>query len=374
MNKNFKTKLGLLVSFLAFTFSFLCNSSFANERVKAAYISPIGLDHPFWGQIVSFMEAVAEDLDIELEIIVESSGNRYLLKHRALKIITSDDPPDYMVISYYPNLTSEIVESANANNVGIFVFNANLSKEDNERIGYPREKYSNFIGHMYPDGTRAGFDLANTLIKEARKKKLAIAGKYPFIALKPPKSYSQDWRVYGFQRRINSSHEAVIAAATETSWTDRKVVIDKAMAALNDHPDATIIWGGSDLMALGGIEAAVALGKTPGKDILIGGMGWAQEALRAVAEGRMAADVGGNFMEGGWALLLLHDYHYGIDFKDELGAKILSYMEILTADNIQPFIKKFGDGDWNQVDFRQFSKKHNKDLHRYDFSLDILLE
>ena len=61
-------------------------------------------------------------------------------------------------------------------------------------------------------------------------------------------------------------------------------------------------------MALGAMEGVVAAGKSPGKDVFIGGLNWDPPALDKVKDGALVTTVGGHFMIGGWALVLLYDY------------------------------------------------------------------
>lgn len=40
------------------------------------------------------------------------------------------------------------------------------------------------------------------------------------------------------------------------------------------YPQTTAIWNASDGMALGAIEAARNAGRTPGEDVIVGGVDW----------------------------------------------------------------------------------------------------
>lgn len=68
-------------------------------------------------------------------------------------------------------------------------------------------------------------------------------------------------------------------------------------------------------------------------------------------------------------MILLYDYHKGIDFADELGVKFHSPMYAITAENIDRYRPLLEGMDWNKVDFTKFSKAFNPELKRYDFSL-----
>ena len=344
-------------------------------RLKVAYMSPVALDHPFWGQIVSFMQAVAEDLNIDLEIAVQPEDNRFVLKKTGMKLIKSANPPDYLINSYYPDVTVKLIEAAKKQKIGVFVFNANLSEEDSKTIGMPRERFDNWIGHMYPDGTQAGFLLADILLKQANATR-SPASAVKILALRgrePSDVYSRDWRSYGLKRRVGSRSDSTLVGNVACDWS-RDLAKENATKLLTKNPGTRVIWAASDLMALGAVEAVKAVGKEPGKDVLLGGFDWAPEALQAISKGEMAVSLGGHFMEAGWALILLHDYHHGIDFKVDLGTQILTSMQAITADNVQQYLSKFKDQNWNKIDFKRFSKKYNPALRNYDFSLDALLK
>lgn len=345
----------------------------AEKKLSVTYLSPAPLEHPFWAEIMRFMQAVAEDLDIDLSVVAGDGDQPYLIRNKGLNIIKSDRP-DYLLLTHTPNVTPAILKAGNENNVNVFVFNTAITKNDEKRIGAPRERYYNWVGHMYSDGTQAGFRLADILIEQAITNK-PEARKFNIIALhgREPNDYDTEERKFGLKRRVRSSEKAEIIGNTACEWS-QEIARQNTTTLLRTHPGTDIIWAGSDLMALGGAEAAEALGRKPGEDIMIGGIDWAPEALHAIKEGSMNVSLGGHFMEGGWALILIHDYHHNIDFAKELGTQILTSMHAITQDNVNQYLDKFGGGNWGQVDFKQFSKHLNPDLEEYDFSLEALLK
>ncbi len=115
----------------------------------------------------------------------------------------------------------------------------------------------------------------------------------------------------------------------------------------------------------------VSLGRTPGKDIFIGGCGWYVPAIEMVREGTLTVTVGGHFMEAGWVMVLLHDYHHGKDFMSDT---VETAMYPIDKSNVEKYMKIFGKQEWNKIDFRKFSKVRNKSLDKYDFSLQTVLQ
>lgn len=73
-------------------------------------------------------------------------------------------------------------------------------------------------------------------------------------------------------------------------------------------------------------------------------------------------------------LILLYDYHKGIDFAGELGLKFYSPMHAITAENIDRYRLLLEGVNWEDVDFTKFSKVLNPSLKHYDFSSSALLD
>jgi ABC-type sugar transport system substrate-binding protein len=125
-------------------------------------------------------------------------------------------------------------------------------------------------------------------------------------------------------------------------------------------------------MSIGIAEGAQEQNLLPGQDIFTGGVDWTKEGVDAVKSGIMTATMGGHFMEGGWAVVLLYDYFHGADFAEE-SVDMRSPMVALTKENIDAYIR-FSQSDWEQIDFTKFSKKLNPKLKKYNFSLDAVLD
>lgn len=313
-----------------------------------------------------------EDLNVNLTI-VHSKGNTYSFKKDGLNLVESMTPGQYLITGYFTGSTIKYLQRANERGIKVFVINAGIPEEDQPLVGRPREKLKNWIGHMAASDFQAGYELADVLIAKA-----VSLNKYPDQSIQVvalgggTDSVVPLQRRLGLEKRVEEQANAKLNSVVETMWT-RKEANVTAAKLLGQYPDVDVVWTAGDSMSLGVVEAIKAAGKQPGIDILTGGIDWSDDGISAVADGEMTASVGGHLFEGGWALLLIHDYHYGIDFAQDPGISSTTEMRAITADNVQNYIEQLRNPDWSKIDFKQFSKKYNPALKKYDFSLKTLL-
>lgn len=341
---------------------------------KVAFLNPNPPGNTFWDMVTSFMQAVAEDLNIDLHV-VHSKGNPYSYKKDGLDLVETLSKGDYLITAYFSSSSSiKYIQRANERGVKIFVINTGIPEDERQIIGKPREKLENWIGHMAPSDFQAGYELADILINKATALNKGSSTGIHVVALGGgTDSIVPLQRLEGFKKRVAEQSSIRLDDLIDTMWTRPEANVT-ARELLHQNSEAQIVWTLSDPVALGVIDAIKAEGKKPGVDILTGGIDWSPEAVSAVASGEMTASVGGHFFEGGWALVLINDYHYGIDFADDPGVKSTTKMSAITADNVQTYLKRFNNPDWNKIDFKQFSKKYNPSLKKYDFSLETLLD
>lgn len=90
-----------------------------------------------------------------------------------------------------------------------------------------------------------------------------------------------------------------------------------------------------------------------------------------MAKEEMATIAGGHFAEVAWIMVMLYDYHHGIDFTGDTQA---STPFLLNKQNINSYLRIFEGSNWRQIDFSRFSKKHHPKIQRYDFSFNAVME
>lgn len=363
-----KTHLWIAVVFVS---GILIVSAEARSPPKIAFVSPG--DSTFWEEAAAFMKAAAEDLGADLKTVV-SGSTRFRTQQAVETLLNADDPPEYLIFHFQAVISASILEAAEKRNVRSFVFNTDTPPGEAAWIGKPREKFKHWIGHRVPDDRRAGYILGETLVENARKLNLAgKQGKIGIVGLSGSReSTAALYRNEGLRKLAESRPDTVLHQIVFTRW-DPKEAAHMTPPLLRRYPDAAVVWAVSDGLAMAAIRGIEECGKQPGRNIVTGGIDWTLEAMEAVKSGKMAATIGGHFMDGAWALTMIYDYHQGIDFAEDPGVTSKSSMAVIDADNVSDYLKLFGDRNWRKIDFKKFSKACTPDLKSYDFSLESVL-
>lgn len=350
----------------------LVTNCFSAEPIRVTLLNP-DANHWFWQMTVSFMQAAADDLGMELEVI-DSGRNHLLTVRQVAEISRRSDPPQYIITGNEKGIADEIIRIADKAGVKIFLFsNGFVDSETRQDVGKPREKYHHWIGELIPNNYSAGYQMGSVLIAKARERGLTGGdGKINIVAIAGTHAtHASVRRVEGLKQAIDDNCATVrLLQVIPGDWSaERAEKIGEGI--FKRYKNIHVIWGANDSTAIGAMDAAISFGKDPGENVLFGGCGWYAPAIKLVQEGKLTTTVGGHFMEGGWAMVMIYDYHHGRDFiSDPVETRMFS----IDASNIQKFSRVFGIQDWEKIDFRQFSKTHNPKLEHYDFSLDAVLK
>jgi ABC-type sugar transport system substrate-binding protein len=182
--------------------------------------------------------------------------------------------------------------------------------------------------------------------------------------------YAAIQRTKGLKHVVLSYPEIRLRQIVPANWNDKSAATSYAMLSRR-YPKVTLIWSASDVMAQGVIRKAKKHGIIPGKDVLIGGVDWAQAGLQAVRSGEQFISIGGHFLEGGWAVVLIYDYLSGSDFA-KIKLRWRSKMGIVTAPKWETQKKRLAKIQPDFVDFKRYSRFLNPENTSYDFKLESL--
>ena len=326
----------------------------AGTRPSVVFLSPD--DSRFWQLVAGFMESVAEDLEVDLEVQYDRESHRFSYLRMAKDVLSREDKPDYLLFMCKEHVTESMLRLADGAGVKTFTFNTDVPDAARASIGMPRTVLPSWLGHLSPDNIAAGRALVTLLGKQAEQSGLASGPSIPMVALSGTRdsSAAKDRDLGLLAAAVQQRSE--LLQLVYANWS-RELAREKTEILLKRYPNTVSIWSASDGMALGAMEAARNAGRVPGEDLLVGSVDWEPEALEKIRQGDLLVSMGRHFMGGGLALLLLHDYHHGRDFGDMSPDYVFRYeLEPATRDNIDQVQRIMDPENWSAVDFRQFSR------------------
>lgn len=342
----------------------------ADKPIHVVVLNPGG-NHWFWQMVVDFMQAAADDLGIELEV-VSSPFDHLLSIRQAKEVATRPIHPDYLITGNEKGNGGEIIRIADRAGIPVFLFsNGFIDEADLKLYGQPRQHFPLWIGQLIPDNYGAGYTMGTTLIASADSRNLRSRDNHINIL-----AIGGTRMTHASEERLRGLRDAMAAASAPTrllqvvhgNW-DYEDGRQLGHGLLSRHQDVQVLWAANDSMALGAMDAAADLARIPGQDLLFAGCGWYGPALERILHGELTTSVGGHFMDGAWALVMLYDYHHGIDF---ISDPWQSTMFAIDRDTLASYHALFGNREWDMIDFTRYSKMKNPGLTSYDFSLDSI--
>jgi ABC-type sugar transport system substrate-binding protein len=341
--------------------------------VRVGFIDPA--DPPaFWNLVDATMRAAAAQLGIDVNIRSMAASHEKAISV-AREFLAEKPAVDYLIVCNNLDIGGEIIKLADAAHVKMIFLNVDLDRKDWAEYGEPRTKYKNWLGSITPDHEGAGYGIATAILTEAAQIKsnrpLRIFGLTG--EANTPASVE---RVRGLKRAVDDMTKLLGPGSVELvdvrylDWSAKTAEASVKQFA-ESGPRIDALWAANDPMALGGMAALRDRGYKPGKDVLIGGLNWNKEAVKAVLDGDMVVTYGGHFLLGAWAMVALRDYEDGRDFAEE-DVRLQIPMGAIDLPVARRFPNIAGT-DWSKVDFTRFSKTRNPELKHYEFTQDALL-
>jgi len=360
--------MGRLLAALCLVVLIVCGLGSPARAQSVTFLNPGKSDEAFWVSVSRFMQAAAGDLGMSLEVLyAERDATRMLANAR--QVVARAQRPDYLMVVNEKQVALEIVRMCEGTGIHVFLLLNDLSPEQKDelrRLGGPNP----VIGSLVPDNEAAGYLMATSLIAEGRSKGLVGQGGPSLIALGGDRATAAAIeREAGLRRALSEHPEVRLAQLVYGEWGQERAR-QQTDVLLARYPDARLVWAANDQMAFGAMEAAETHGLVPGRSALFSGLNNSVEALRARVSGRLSVLVAGHFSAGGWALVMLHDHHRGIDL-DKVGGRDRreKLFTLLDEGQSRRFLQVFGDDKSPPLDFRRFSLADNPQSGPYHFSI-----
>jgi ABC-type sugar transport system substrate-binding protein len=300
------------------------------------------LDAQFWNNYVNFTKDAAKALGVKL--IVLNANNKPDLLPKYIEDLASKGVDGMIVVPYW---AADKVALRNSKSAGIpLIFADTYSDVSPQDPSYP-----NYIAFIGPSDADAGYRMAIALF-EAIKPDAGGKKVIGVVDGTPGTSVAID-RAKGLDKAIAEHPEVVVAGRVTGNF-----VRDESQTAFapvfQAHPEIKGVWAANGGTATGVMTAIQNAGKVPGKDVLVVGMDLNPENVDAVEKGKLLFDIGGHWLQGGFALVLMYDHLNGFKIpKDQSNLKIT--LLPLTKDKVAAFRKLYPNGV-PKYDFKAHSK------------------
>lgn len=341
------------------------------QKPHLIFLNPGTAENPFWKVFEQGIKYAA--LNINMDVDIRHANNSHIvLTELATEIAQSKNKPDYVIFKAYKDRSHILTDILNQARIYTMIVNNPPSAIARARLGEPRSRYPHYLGDHTPTSeSNNGYELAKFLVEQARKKGFADGnGNVRFLAVT---GHTGDTvhieRFAGALRYIEEDGNVTFLQKAEAE-SKVDVAAKRFPKIFRRHGDIDVVWVASAGMTEGVL--IVEYDKKPGRDYLLGSFDWTETILNAIQSGVIEGSMGGHFMEGAWATVLLYDHYFGYDFADE-GLKKETKMSIATRETahlLQSFL--YGSGIEN-INFKQFSRVYNKDLSKHNMSLDVIL-
>ena len=361
----------LFILILCFLRAFSVDAATPYKQLSFALFAPRA--DSFWPLQESFMIAACKDLNIQCNVYY-ADDNQFKMLRQIESVTSGSHPVDAVLFHNYKQQGIGFIQLAEKNKVASFLINTPLSEKTYKVTGKPREKYKYWLGEMIPDDALSGYIITNSITDSAIKAgKVKSGGKVRMFAINGIVSDGATIeREKGLRKAISERDDILFYQYITSDWSKEKA-IQKYRSAIQRYPDVNVIWTGADDLAFGITQEAGMHGLKAGEDFFIAGIGWSEAGIDAVKNGTFTVNVGGHFLEGAWAVIMLYDYFQGIDFKEE-GLQFKSSMYPIYKSNAEDVSTLFSALEENKIDFSLFSKYHSPEVKEYNFSIKAILQ
>ena len=325
----------------------------AVETYTVGVIVPT-LDAQFWNRYVEFIQQGADELGVELVILNADNNADQMAKF--IEDLVARDVDGIIQVPYWATGVKTLSDAGDIPVIMADVYLEDINPQDAD--------YPNYLAFIGPSDEAAGYQMAITLFaamepNEDGKKVIGVVDGTPGT------SVAID-RHAGLERALAEHPEVEVAGMVTGNF-----VRDESQAAFESlyqgNPDIKGVWCANGGTATGVMTAIKGADKVPGEDILVVAMDLNPENVDAIKAGELLFDIGGHWLQGGFALVMMYDYLNGFDIPADQANVKLDLLP-LTADLIPQFESDFPNGV-PVYDFKEHSRVYTPDAPAATFEL-----
>lgn len=313
------------------------------------------LDAQFWNSYVDFMKKGADELGVDLTVLNADNKPDQMIK--SLEDLTAQGVDGIIYTPYWATAVPGLIMARNADTPVILTDSyADFAPQDSN--------YPNYLAFVGPSDRDAGRQMGEALFASIEpgsdgKKHIAVVNGTGGT------SVAIDRRA-GLQDALDAASDVEVVGEVDGNFV-RDTSQSVFESLWQGHPEIQGVWAANGGTATGVMAAITSAGKTPGTDIMVVGMDLNPENVDAVEKGELLFDIGGHWLQGGFALVLMYDYLNDHDIPADQANVKLDLLP-LTKDRVAQFRKDF-PGGVPEYDFKARSRTYNPDAETAVFEM-----
>ncbi|MBC7476984.1 MAG: ABC transporter substrate-binding protein, partial [Pseudorhodobacter sp.] len=305
------------------------------------------LDAQFWNSYVQFMQKGADELGVHL--IVLNADNKPDQMIKGLEDLVAQGVDGIIYTPYWATAVPGLTLAKDANIPVILTDSyADFPPQD--------ANFPNYLAFVGPSDRAAGKQMAEALFASLTP---AADGKKYIAAVDGTAgtSVAIDRRA-GLQDALDAAPDVVLVGEVDGNFVrDTSQTVFESL--WQGNPQIQGVWAANGGTATGVMAAITSAGKTPGKDIMVVAMDLNPENVDAVEKGTLLFDIGGHWLQGGFALVMMYDHLNGKDLPAAQANVKLDLLP-LTKDRVAQFRADF-PGGVPVYDFKAHSRTFTPD-------------
>lgn len=305
------------------------------------------LDAQFWNSYVQFMQKGADELGVNL--IVLNADNKPDQMIKGLEDLVAQGVDGIIYTPYWATAVPGLTLAKEASIPVILTDSyADFPPQD--------ANFPNYLAFVGPSDRDAGKQMAEALFASLTP---AADGKKYVAAVNGTAgtSVAIDRRA-GLQDALDAAPDVVLVGEVDGNFVrDTSQTVFESL--WQGNPNIQGVWAANGGTATGVMAAISAAGKTPGTDIMVVAMDLNPENVDAVEQGTLLFDIGGHWLQGGFALTMMYDHLNGKELSAEQANVKLALLP-LTKDRVAQFRADF-PGGVPVYDFKAHSRTYTPD-------------
>ena len=313
------------------------------------------LDAQFWNAYVEFMQKGADELGVDLVVLNADNKPDQMIK--GLEDLVAQGVDGIIFTPYWATAVPGLTMAKDAN-IPVIMTDSYADFPPQDAL------FPNYLAFVGPSDRDAGRQMAEALFAaiepaEDGKKYIAVVNGTAGT------SVAIDRRS-GLQDALDANPDIVVVGEVDGNFVrDTSQTVFESL--WQGNPNVQGVWAANGGTATGVMAAITNAGKKPGEDIVVVAMDLNPENVDAVEKGELLFDIGGHWLQGGFALVMLYDHLNGHGIPAEVANVKLDLLP-LTQDRVAQFRSDFPNGV-PVYDFKARSKSYNPDAETAVFEM-----